>query len=252
MEVAQQRADGAAARDHVDPQRAAGGPDGGDGARLRPAGARGRAAGTRALRRSAGRHAACGRTTRTPRPRSSAAIRLETACWVSASSAAARWNWPASATATKVLTASRSTTNGCSDGCLPRAVRGGFDLAGLGRRFGWLWAAYAVSTFGTWFALDAFALIAILVLDAGPAAVSALAAAGRAVGAVVAVPLGPWVEFRRKRRVMVAMDLVRFAAVHERPRGVRARPPELRPAAGRRRSSSPRPTSRSRRPAAPT
>jgi predicted MFS family arabinose efflux permease len=33
------------------------------------------------------------------------------------------------------------------------------------------------------------------------------------VGAVVAVPLGPWVEFSRKRPVMVAMDLTRFAAV---------------------------------------
>ena len=42
---------------------------------------------------------------------------------------------------------------------------------------------------------------------------SLLAAAGLAVGAVVAVPLGPWVEFRRKRPVMVAMDLVRFAAL---------------------------------------
>ncbi len=38
---------------------------------------------------------------------------------------------------------------------------------------------------------------------------AALAAAGLAVGALVAVPLGPWVEFRRKRPVMVAMDLVR-------------------------------------------
>ncbi|MEY9212116.1 MFS family permease [Thermobifida halotolerans] len=83
----------------------------------------------------------------------------------------------------------------------------------LGWRFGWLWAAYAVSTFGTWLAFDAFPLIAILVLHAGPAQVSVLAAAGLAVGAVVAVPLGPWVEFRRKRPVMVAMDLVRFAAL---------------------------------------
>jgi MFS family permease len=62
-------------------------------------------------------------------------------------------------------------------------------------------------------AFDAFSLIAILVLHAGPARVSALAAAGLAVGAAVAVPLGPWVEFRRKRPVMVAMDLARFAAV---------------------------------------
>ncbi|MCW2505705.1 MAG: transporter [Actinomycetia bacterium] len=83
----------------------------------------------------------------------------------------------------------------------------------LGRQFGWLWAAYAVSTAGTWVAFDAFPLIAILVLHAGPAAVSLLAAAGLAVGAAVAVPLGPWVEFRRKRPVMIAMDLVRFGAV---------------------------------------
>ncbi|KOT57775.1 MULTISPECIES: MFS transporter [Streptomyces] len=79
----------------------------------------------------------------------------------------------------------------------------------LGRSFGWLWAAYAVSTFGTSLAFDAFALIAVLVLHAGPARVSALAAVGPAVGAVLAVPLGPWVEFRRKRPVMIAMDLVR-------------------------------------------
>ena len=87
----------------------------------------------------------------------------------------------------------------------------------LGRQFGWLWAAYAVSAFGTWLAFGAFPLIAILVLHAGPAEVSALAAAGLAVGAVVAVPLGPWVEFRRKRPVMIAMDLTRFAALMSVP-----------------------------------
>jgi MFS family permease len=83
----------------------------------------------------------------------------------------------------------------------------------LGRPFGWLWAAYAVSAFGTWLAFDAFPLIAILVLHAGPTEVSVLAAAGLAVGAAVAVPLGPWVEFRRRRAVMVATDLIRFAAL---------------------------------------
>ncbi|PPS85903.1 MFS transporter [Streptomyces sp. MH60] len=90
------------------------------------------------------------------------------------------------------------------------------DLVGggsSGRGFGWLWAAYAVSAFGTRLAFDAFPLIAVLVLDAGPARVAALAAAGLAVGAVVAVPLGPWVEFRRKWPVMVAMDLVRCAVL---------------------------------------
>ena len=87
----------------------------------------------------------------------------------------------------------------------------------LGRQFGWLWAAYAVSAYGTGLGFGAFPLIAILVLHAGPAEVSALAAAGLAVGAVVAVPLGPWVEFRRKRPVMVAMDLTRFAAMMSVP-----------------------------------
>ncbi|GHH91688.1 MFS transporter [Streptomyces capillispiralis] len=80
-------------------------------------------------------------------------------------------------------------------------------------RFGWLWAAYGVSTFGTRFAFDAFALVAVLVLDAHPVEVSLLAAVGPAVGAVLSVPLGPWVEFRRKRPVMIATDLLRCAVL---------------------------------------
>jgi hypothetical protein len=83
----------------------------------------------------------------------------------------------------------------------------------MGRQFRWLWTAYTVSTFGTWLGFGAFPVIAILVLRAGPVEVSLLSAAGPTVGAVVAVPLGPWVEFRRKRPVMVATDLVRFAAL---------------------------------------
>ncbi|MFD5161188.1 MFS transporter [Streptomyces hawaiiensis] len=83
----------------------------------------------------------------------------------------------------------------------------------LGRRFRWLWGAYAVSTAGTWLAFDAFALIAVLALDAGPAQVSLLAAVGPAIGAAVSVPLGPWVEVRRKRPVMMATDLVRCAVL---------------------------------------
>ncbi|WP_326558548.1 MFS transporter [Micromonospora sp. NBC_01796] len=83
----------------------------------------------------------------------------------------------------------------------------------LGRQFGWLWAAYAVSAYGSGLGFGALPLIAVLVLDASPAQVSALAAVGPAVGALIALPLGPWVEFRRKRPVMIAMDLVRFAAM---------------------------------------
>lgn len=74
-----------------------------------------------------------------------------------------------------------------------------------------MWRAYAVSSFGTALAFGAFPIIAILVLHSGPAEVSALAAVGLAAGAAAAIPLGPWVEFRRKRPVMIAMDLIRFA-----------------------------------------
>ncbi|NUP47307.1 MAG: MFS transporter [Catenulispora sp.] len=87
----------------------------------------------------------------------------------------------------------------------------------LGRRFGWLWSAYAVSTLGTWLAFNAFTVILIRVLHAGPAEVSALPAAGTAVAALVAVPLGPWIEFRRKRPVMMAMDLIRCVALMTLP-----------------------------------
>ncbi|MEU8156176.1 MFS transporter [Micromonospora sp. NPDC048986] len=83
----------------------------------------------------------------------------------------------------------------------------------LGRRFGWLWASYAVSAYGSGLGFGALPLIAVLVLQASPAQVSVLAALGPAVGALLALPLGPWVEFHRKRRVMIAMDLARFAVL---------------------------------------
>jgi MFS family permease len=83
----------------------------------------------------------------------------------------------------------------------------------LGRQFGWLWAAYAVSAYGSGLGFGAFPLIAVLVLHASAAEVSALSAIGPAVGALIALPLAPWVEFRRKRPVMIAMDLSRFAVM---------------------------------------
>ncbi|MEH0541753.1 MFS transporter [Streptomyces sp. B21-105] len=83
----------------------------------------------------------------------------------------------------------------------------------LGRQFGWLWAAYGAGALGTWLAFGAFPLIAVQVLHAGPAEVAALSSVGAAVGAVSAVPLGPWVEWRRKRPVLITMDLVRSAAL---------------------------------------
>ncbi|WP_327683804.1 MFS transporter [Kitasatospora sp. NBC_00458] len=91
------------------------------------------------------------------------------------------------------------------------------DRAPLGRGFGRLWAAYAVSAYGSGLGFGALPLIAVLVLHAGPTEVSALSAVGPAVGAVIAVPLAPWVDLRRKRPVMIAMDLARFAAMASIP-----------------------------------
>lgn len=87
----------------------------------------------------------------------------------------------------------------------------------LGRDFRWLWSASTVSSLGSSFALGAFPLIAVRVLHSSAAQVSALPAVGIAAGALVAVPLGPWVEKRRKRPVMIAMDLIRFFAMASIP-----------------------------------
>ncbi|GAA3391232.1 hypothetical protein GCM10020369_48350 [Cryptosporangium minutisporangium] len=87
----------------------------------------------------------------------------------------------------------------------------------MGRNFTLLWTAYAASTAGTYLALDAFPLIALLVLDSSALEISLLAAAGTAVGALIALPSGPWVEFRRKRPVMIGTDLVRFGALASLP-----------------------------------
>jgi MFS family permease len=87
----------------------------------------------------------------------------------------------------------------------------------LGRNFGWLWSAYAASTYGTWIAFGAFPLIAVRVLHSPAFAVSFLDAAGLAVAAVVAVPLGPWIQHRAKRPVMIFMDLIRLVAMASVP-----------------------------------
>ncbi|MCT2582889.1 MFS transporter [Actinophytocola sp. S1-96] len=89
----------------------------------------------------------------------------------------------------------------------------------MGREFGWLWAAYAVSACGTGLAFGAFSIVAIEVLDASAAQVAVLSAGGLAFGAVLAIPLGPWMETRARRPVMVGLNLVRFAALGSVPVG---------------------------------
>jgi hypothetical protein len=79
------------------------------------------------------------------------------------------------------------------------------------------WAAFAASQFGSAFGYSALPIVAVLVLGVSDFQVSLLAVLAGVVGAVAALPLGPWIEHHRKLPVMVAADLLRFAAVASVP-----------------------------------
>lgn len=83
----------------------------------------------------------------------------------------------------------------------------------LGADFRRLWAAVAASQAGAALAMGAFAFVATEVLFASSFQVSVLAAAGTAAALVLGLPVGPWVELRRKRPVLIAADLIRAVAL---------------------------------------
>ena len=86
----------------------------------------------------------------------------------------------------------------------------------LDRDFNLLWFARAASDAGTAIAMGALALIAVRTLEATTLQVSLLTAVAGLVGAALALPLGPFLEARKKRPVMIAADVVRavlFASV---------------------------------------
>lgn len=83
---------------------------------------------------------------------------------------------------------------------------------GLAPDFRRLWFARAASDAGTAIATGALPLIAIRVLEASTFQVSLLTAAADLVGAAFALPLGPALEARRKRPVMIAADLAHALA----------------------------------------
>ena len=87
----------------------------------------------------------------------------------------------------------------------------------LGQDFRRLWFAYTASALGSGIGYGALPLIAVLVLDVSTAQVSILAAVSALAGAVFALPLGDGIERRAKRPVMIAADLVRFAALASVP-----------------------------------
>jgi MFS family permease len=83
----------------------------------------------------------------------------------------------------------------------------------LGRDFRRLWVAFTVSAVGSAVGLGALPLIAVLVLDVSTFQVSMLAALSAIAGAALALPMGDFIEQRRKRPVMITADLVRFAVL---------------------------------------
>lgn len=87
----------------------------------------------------------------------------------------------------------------------------------LPRDFHRLWGAYSISELGSALGAGALPLIAVLVLDVSAFQVSALAAVSAIASAAIALPLGSFVEFRRKRPLMVVADLMRFVALGSVP-----------------------------------
>jgi hypothetical protein len=82
-------------------------------------------------------------------------------------------------------------------------------LRGNGSQVRRAWAAYAISQAGSGIGTGALPLVAILLLDVSDWQISLLATVAGIAGAVAVVPLGPWIEFHRKRPAMIGADLLR-------------------------------------------
>jgi len=72
-----------------------------------------------------------------------------------------------------------------------------------------LWVGYSVSAAGSAVGGTALPVVAVRDLHAGPLAVSVLAASGSTAALVLALPVGRWAEFRRKRPAMILSDVIR-------------------------------------------
>lgn len=81
------------------------------------------------------------------------------------------------------------------------------------RAFLTLWAGETVSEFGATLSGLAIPVLAITLLGASEWEVGVLGAAQQAAFLVIGLPVGAWVDRMRKRRVMIAADLVRAVAL---------------------------------------
>lgn len=87
----------------------------------------------------------------------------------------------------------------------------------LGGDFQRLWAAYAVSEFGTAVGAGALPLLAIMVLNAPAWQVSLLAALSAVAAAAVALPLGVRMDRSPKLPYLIGADVARFVALASLP-----------------------------------
>jgi len=76
-----------------------------------------------------------------------------------------------------------------------------------------LWAAQAISAFGSRITRTALPIIAVATLDQPDAVIGLLAAMQLAPGVVLAMLAGGFVDRSRKRRILIAADLIRGALV---------------------------------------
>ena len=81
------------------------------------------------------------------------------------------------------------------------------------RDFRRLWLGLTISQAGSAIGGTALPVVAVTLLNSSTAQVSLLAAAAAVTAAVIALPAGAFVEFRRKRPLMVSADLIRFLAL---------------------------------------
>jgi MFS family permease len=85
------------------------------------------------------------------------------------------------------------------------------------RDFRQLWAAETVSQVGTQVTLLALPVLAVTVLDATPLEMGVLTALETAAFLLIGLPAGAWVDRWRRKRVLVANDLVRAVALATLP-----------------------------------
>ncbi|WBC09190.1 MFS transporter [Micromonospora sp. WMMA1947] len=87
------------------------------------------------------------------------------------------------------------------------------SLLARNRDFRWYWSGHTISVLGAQVTVVALPLVASVTLDAGAAGVAAVATAGHLPNLLLPLLVGHWLDRRRRRRLMVAADLVRASAL---------------------------------------